>query len=211
MIHLWSLSMVERFQSVINAYRCWSFRAKDTRRAARYWGHHTVFFSFSRVFFVFLGFFFLFFNGRWHPKLHHVLVEMEKGHLKDIDLPASLRRSYSLHDVIQVGRLLSSVASFRLAIYCRYACLTGSGAITQPIMHVAVNGDREVITRQAQLISCRKTWRLRVDILSQFSTTNFVSSILEKNKIKSSERATKSTSVPCQTKKRAIGSPVLCP
>lgn len=39
---------------------------------------------------------------RWHPKLHHVLVEMEKGHLKDIDLPLSLRRSYSLQEVIQV-------------------------------------------------------------------------------------------------------------
>ncbi|CAN0068447.1 unnamed protein product [Ectocarpus fasciculatus] len=37
----------------------------------------------------------------WNPKLHHVLVEMEKGHLEDIDLPRSLRRSYSLHQVIQ--------------------------------------------------------------------------------------------------------------
>lgn len=39
---------------------------------------------------------------RWNPKLHHVLVEMEKGHLEDIDLPRSLRRSYSLHQVVQV-------------------------------------------------------------------------------------------------------------
>ncbi|CBN75956.1 conserved unknown protein [Ectocarpus siliculosus] len=37
----------------------------------------------------------------WNPKLHHVLVEMEKGHLEDIDLPRSLRRSYSLHQVVQ--------------------------------------------------------------------------------------------------------------
>ncbi|CAN0038698.1 unnamed protein product [Pylaiella littoralis] len=37
----------------------------------------------------------------WHPKLHHVLVEMENGHLEDIDLPRSLRRSYSLHKVVQ--------------------------------------------------------------------------------------------------------------
>lgn len=41
---------------------------------------------------------------RWHPKLHHVLVEMEKGHLKDIDLPKSLRRTYSLHEVVQVRK-----------------------------------------------------------------------------------------------------------
>lgn len=44
---------------------------------------------------------------RWHPKLHHVLVEMEKGHLKDIDLPRSLRRTYSLQQVVQVCNVKS--------------------------------------------------------------------------------------------------------
>lgn len=41
-------------------------------------------------------------SGRWHPKLHHVLIEMEKGHLQDIDLPTSLRRSYPIQSVVQV-------------------------------------------------------------------------------------------------------------
>ncbi|CAM9862122.1 unnamed protein product [Choristocarpus tenellus] len=41
----------------------------------------------------------------WHPKLHHILVEMEKGHLEDIDLPESRRKAYSLDDVIQVCTL----------------------------------------------------------------------------------------------------------
>ncbi|CAM9636300.1 unnamed protein product [Ascophyllum nodosum] len=42
-----------------------------------------------------------FFHRWWHPKLHHMLVEMEKGHLEDIDLPETLRNSYSLDDVVQ--------------------------------------------------------------------------------------------------------------
>ena len=47
--------------------------------------------------------------GRWHPKLHHLLVEMEKGHLKDIDLPHSLRKSYSIQEVIQVRNACAAV------------------------------------------------------------------------------------------------------
>lgn len=59
---------------------------------------------------------------RWHPKLHHVLVEMEKGHLKDIHLPHSLRRTYSLHEVVQVmGTVVLLVARGVVFVKMKYS------------------------------------------------------------------------------------------